>query len=134
MIEKNTFKNSDGSSDWASYHKAQQDIGEICYKCSAFMWPFMWPIRGHPEECKDCRYLSVTRRDAYHSDFIRCPFCGLTQRPDGDGYCDYHSEGLHTVCCKHCERHYEFSTIIERSYHSPARSIEVDDQKDSEKN
>jgi hypothetical protein len=121
MIKLDDFKRDNGDLDWAAYKQAQVSAGEICFKCR----DSIYKNHGHASLCSSCEQMSVPNKDIYHNHFIRCPHCGQTQQPNWE----YHyEEGLHDVNCKHCNKEYEFTTIIERSFLSVKMVVQSDIQ------
>lgn len=110
----NDHKNSDGSTNWASYDAAQIQSGEKCLNCGTYI-VF---AKGYPSSCVECARLS-TPGEVRHGSLIRCPECLRTFSPDTEYDRDLFDEGEHLIRCHHCEHEFEVAVTIEYTYTSP---------------
>lgn len=123
MIDFNTCKNPDGTTDWKKYHELQvkeleeqKAKGEICQRkdCNRHV---MFS-RGYPKTCSDCNALDDSD-ELHHPSNVRCPKCGDNWSVwEGDSYRLY-EEGDHQVDCHSCGYKFEVNTSISYSFQSP---------------
>lgn len=122
MISIDDFQKEDGTTDWDAYNAADKeeksievDNGECCSDCGKYIFP----ARGYPVLCGDCKSLKRDTEAVTHNQFIRCPECRETTAVDDDHY-DLFEDGGHDVCCQNCDADFRIITHVSYSFESPA--------------
>ncbi len=123
MISFDDYKLPNGRTDWKAYHKAEEDAGQRCTKCEAFIFP----AAGHRTECPQCSGLWKSE-EVQHSKLLRCPECG----EEFDAFEAIESGDLHRgndaqVHCVSCDCEFTVKIWVEYTFTSPERKTEESD-------
>jgi DNA-directed RNA polymerase subunit M/transcription elongation factor TFIIS len=110
-------RDSEGNLDWRSYHASEVEAGEKCTKCGKFIFP----AKGHPARCYDCKSLMMDDGEVDHHSYIRCPKCGDEYNVWDTAYYEILTEETHEVMCQSCEHEFEIETRVEYTFTSPAK-------------
>jgi len=113
MIHIKDFEDKEGLIDWKAYRKAQEEAGDICFKCGNHI--FSRTKIGYTQ-CGECKELGQ-KEEVCHTRFIRCPKCEYLFTP-GEQY-KWYEEGQHEVFCWKCEHQFEITTYVTYEFQSP---------------
>jgi DNA-directed RNA polymerase subunit RPC12/RpoP len=103
----------DGNIDWDSYHKAQKENGERCYRCGEYI---LFGT-GYQQLCHSCKNLDEEDGEVESQSFLRCPHCGHQHQVTyEDGI---HDGDSHDIFCEACDKTYEITTRMEFYFTSP---------------
>ena len=120
-----------GNIDWESYHEAQAEAGEVCYRCRKYLIleNLGATLFGRDDDrpqrrlCSDCSHLDQDTKEVRHEQRIRCPKCGHQSPVHDWDMCDYgevfYQEGQHDIYCPQCEHEFEITTHVTYTYESP---------------
>lgn len=116
-VRLDDHKNPDGKIDWASYGKAQVDIGQVCRVCGDYM---LFGGDGHPRRCAACERAEKKPGDRLdHDKMVRCPKCGHLFDPTDGEFFNAHEES--TAYCPACDSEVEYVVHTHYTFTSPPR-------------
>jgi uncharacterized C2H2 Zn-finger protein len=111
------FEDKKGKTDWNAYHKAQEEAGERCPKCKAFMLGLF--KKSSKSFCQSCISLISDEKTVDHHIFVRCPKCQMTMDVYYYQFENLHMEGEHKIMCQECEHEFEVTTEVQYTFTSP---------------
>lgn len=124
MIDMESFRKEDGNIDWTAYEQARRDVGELCYKCGAYI---LFNSGSGPRTCASCNILSTRSTSVSHERFIRCPKCMTEFDPGEAEMWEVYEAGEHEIYCPECDQQFIIETNVKYSFESPELCEEEDD-------
>jgi len=134
MVKMDDHRGKDGYIDWKSYHKAQEDNGEICYICKKYNSDnVVYGNLKSPSMCYDCRQLRKSSGRVDHDNQVRCPKCSHVQSAISDDYgcvpVNFGDESL-DVRCESCD--HEYSVGVSFTIHLTSPELEPEEDMEEE--